>query len=420
MRNILAGIAALIVGISTIQLANGFLGTLVSLRVGVAHYAPAVAGLVLAAYYGGYSLGAMTIGNLIQRIGHIRAFAGLAGLVAASVMLLPVLVNAPFWIVARGLTGFGCAGLFIATESWLNAKAPSALRGSVFATYMVATYATFGSGQFVLNLANPAGFELFALAGALFCLALVPVSMTHAAAPALPPSPRLGWSELRHVAPVAMAGCAASGAVSSVFYALVPALAHGAGYSVGSIAALVATAIAGGFAFQLPVGWLSDHVDRRILACALSVGVAAMAALMTLHDPVAGWLAYLNAFLLGGCFSAIYPVCVAHANDRVAPERAVAVSGLLILISGVASFLAPIVGSWLVREGGFQAVFWFMVAVALGFAAEATWRTVTTEAPERRPRLFTFLNAHMSHQIAHVADVPNDASSAVAARAPWA
>jgi hypothetical protein len=65
----------------------------------------------------------MTIGNSIQRIGHIRAFAALAGLVAASIFLKPVLVSAPFWIAARALTGFGCAGLFIATESWLNAKA---------------------------------------------------------------------------------------------------------------------------------------------------------------------------------------------------------------------------------------------------------------------------------------------------------
>jgi MFS family permease len=417
MRNILAAVAALLVGISTIQLANGFLGTLVSIRVGAAHFAPALAGLVLAAYYGGYSLGAMTIGNLIRRIGHIRAFAGLAGLVAASVVLLPVLVSAPFWIVARGLTGFGCSGLFIATESWLNAKAPSQLRGSVFATYMVATYATFGSGQFMLNLADSGGFELFAVASALFCLALVPVSMTHAAAPVLPPSPRLRRKELRHVAPVALVGCAVSGAVSSAFYALVPAFAQRAGYSVSSIAALVAIAIAGGFAFQLPVGWLSDRVDRRMLACALSVGVALAAALMTLHDPIAGWPAYLNAFLLGGCFSAIYPVCVAYANDRVAPERAVAVSGQLILISGVASFLAPIIGSWLVQEAGIQAVFWFMVAIALGFAADAAWRTATTKAPERRPRLFTFLNVHASHQIAHAADLPNLADPAVAARA---
>jgi MFS family permease len=419
MRNALAAVAALVVGISTIQLANGFLGTLVSIRVASDHFESTFAGLILAAYYAGYSLGAMTIGNVIQRIGHIRAFAALAGLVAASVMLQPVVLSAPFWVLARGLTGFGCAGLFIATESWLNAKAPTQLRGAIFATYMGATYATFGSGQFMLNLADPASFELFALAGTLFCLALVPVSITHAAVPTLPPSPRLRLGELRHVAPVAIAGCAASGLVSSMFYALMPVFAHKAGYTVDAIAALVATTIAGGFAFQVPVGWLSDRMDRRILAGVLSVALALMAWLMTLHDPVAGWPAYLNAFLLGGCFSTIYPVCVAHANDRVAPERAVAVSGQLILISGIASCLGPLVGTWLMQAAGIHAVFWCMAAVGLCFAADAVWRTATTGEPKRRPRLFTFLSDHASHQIAHVAGTPNQAEASPAAvRAP--
>jgi hypothetical protein len=64
-------------------------------------------------------------------------------------------------MLLRALTGFGCAGLFEATESWLNAKASPATRGTVFAIYMVATYATFAGSQFVLNLASPTDFTLF-------------------------------------------------------------------------------------------------------------------------------------------------------------------------------------------------------------------------------------------------------------------
>ena len=96
MREILAATAALVVGISTVQLANGFVGTLVSVRVSSDNFPSALVGPILAAYFGGYSLGAMIVGNVIQRIGHIRAFAALAGLVAASIVLQPVLVSAPF------------------------------------------------------------------------------------------------------------------------------------------------------------------------------------------------------------------------------------------------------------------------------------------------------------------------------------
>lgn len=410
MGAVLPAVLALIVGISTVQLANGFLGTLVSVRVSTGDFPHALTGIILSAYYVGYTLGAATVGNVIQRIGHIRAFAALAGLVGASIVLQAVFTDAWFWILARAMTGFGCAGLFIATESWLNVKSTPATRGSVFAFYMVATYATYGGGQFMLSVADPASFELFAVAGALFCLALVPVSTTHAPPPSLPPSPRLRLSELRRVAPVALAGCATSGLTVSVFYALVPIYAQGAGYSMNAIALLMATAILGGLVFQIPVGWLSDRMDRRMVAALIAIGLAAAALLMTAHQTDTSMLTFLNAFVLGGFFSSIYPVCVAHANDRVPPDEAVAVSGQLILVSGIASSIGPIVGTWLMDLAGIHAVFAFMATAALLFAATAIWRVMTTDKRTRHTP-FTVLNGHMSQQLAHVAEAPSPTPS---------
>jgi MFS family permease len=116
------------------------------------------------------------------------------------------------WAVLRALVGFGCAGLFVATESWLNAKATAATRGTVFAIYMVATYATFAGGQFMLNLASPTAFTLFALASILFCLALAVVTTTRAEQP-LPVASATPLGELSAAAPVAVVGCLAGGIV---------------------------------------------------------------------------------------------------------------------------------------------------------------------------------------------------------------
>ena len=41
------------------------------------------------------------------------------------------------------------------------------------------------------------------------------------------------------------------------------------------------------------------------------------------------------AALLGGVMSTLYPVCVAHAHNRMPTDRVVAVSGQLILVSGL-------------------------------------------------------------------------------------
>src|SRR5262245_35859679 len=183
MAGILAAVGSLILGISLIQLANGYVGTLIGIRLAAEHVEPIVAGIVTSAYFAGYAAGAVLGNRLIGRAGHIRAFAAFAGLVTAALLGHPLYFNPILWAVLRAFVGFGCAGLFVATESWLNATASAATRGTVFAIYMVATYATFAGGQFVLNLAAPTDFSLFALAAILFSIALVVVSMTRAAQP---------------------------------------------------------------------------------------------------------------------------------------------------------------------------------------------------------------------------------------------
>ena len=183
-----------------------------------AKYPPLVSGLVLASYYGGYTLGTAVRGSILLRVGQIRLFAALAGIVAASVAMQPVLTAAPAWILMRLVTGIGYAGLFIVAESWLNGCSNPGNRGLIFAVYLVATNAAFGGGQFLLNIPFPGSFQLFCLAATLFCLSLVPISLTHATPPALTESPRLTLKDLRRLAPVSLSGCATSGLTSSAFY----------------------------------------------------------------------------------------------------------------------------------------------------------------------------------------------------------
>lgn len=406
---IVFSLAAMIAGIALVQLANGFLGTLVSMRTAAAGFDPMVVGIVLSAYFAGYTIGAATLSPLLQRVGHIRLFAALAGLVAASIALQPVLTSAPAWVAIRVVTGFGCAGLFITAESWLNATAKPANRGTIFAVYMVATNAAFGGGQFLLNLPAPGGFELFSLAAALFCIALVPIALTRSAAPSLVESPRLRLRELRRMAPIAMAGCAVAGLISSAFYGLVPAYAQMQGIPASSVSAYIATAIFGGLFFQFPVGRLSDGFDRRVVAACLAGGLCLMALAIALL-PLGSMVILAFTFLLGGFMSTIYPVCVAHAHDRMQPDKAVATSGQLILINGIASFLGPLLGTAVMGRTGMAGVFVFMAAMAAAFIALTVWRVRRVEPPEHRERPFIVLSEQMSQSIAHVSDetLPED------------
>ena len=82
-----------------------------------------MAGLVLSSYFAGITLAALRCGPIIERVGHIRAYAAFAGMVVAATATMPLLLGPLSCLVLRAVVGFGCARLFIATESWLNAKA---------------------------------------------------------------------------------------------------------------------------------------------------------------------------------------------------------------------------------------------------------------------------------------------------------
>ena len=58
-----AQITMLIIATSLVQLANGFFGTFISLRVAMADFGPTMAGLVLSSYFAGFTLAAVRCGG---------------------------------------------------------------------------------------------------------------------------------------------------------------------------------------------------------------------------------------------------------------------------------------------------------------------------------------------------------------------
>jgi len=390
-------IGELVIATSIIQLANGFFGTFVSLRVAIENFD--AAGLVLSAYFAGFTVGALRSGKIIERIGHIRAFAAFAGLVAAATAVMPLLIGALAWMVLRAIVGFGCAGIFVTTESWLTAKAPASERGRIFSIYMVGTFLALALGQLLIARADIEGARPFNWIVALFAVALIIVTAARAEPPRVSASAPLPYGMLTRAAPIAVVGAALSGLVSGAFYALVPAWMQDQGTSRGTIAVFMLMAVLGGFAFQIPVGRLSDRFDRRVVLALLSLGFAVTALVMVLLPrPLVTILP--AAVLLGGFMSTLYPVCVAHAHDCMPPDRVVAVSSRLILVSGVGSVLGPLIGASLMAHFEIDGVFYFMAAAVLVLAGVAGLSGLMTLAPTHREVPFEIL-APQAGPLAH-------------------
>jgi len=196
----------------------------------------------------------------------------------------------------------------------------------------------------------------------------------------------LPYGVLARAAPIAVTGCALSGLVGGVFYALVPAWMQDQGTPQATIALFMLVAVLGGFAFQIPVGRLSDRFDRRIVLAFLGLGFAGTAFVMVFL-PRSLPTILPAAVLLGGFMSTLYPVCVAHAHDRMPADRVVAVSGRLILLSGLGSVLGPLIGASVMARLEIDGVFYFMavavllLALVAGFGSLMTQPSMQLEAP---------------------------------------
>jgi MFS family permease len=390
-----AQIGTLIVATSIIQLANGFFGTFISLRVSLEDFGATLAGLVLSSYFAGFTLGALRCGQIIERVGHIRAYAAFAGVVAAATAAMPLFV-APFpWVLLRAAVGFGCAGLFVATESWLNAKAPPSARGRVFAIYMVGTFAALAAGQLLIAKAAVAGPGPFNGIVALFAVGLVMVSTTRAEPPQATGAPILPLRQLARAAPIAVIGSVLSGIIAGAFYALVPAWMQDKGIDRSTIAQCMFVAVMGGLAFQVPVGRLSDRFDRRSVLAALAFGLSGTAVALVLLPRTLG-VVLPAAALLGGFLSVLYPVCVAHAHDCMPADRVVAVSGRLILMSGLGSVAGPLIGTRLMASFAIDGVLYLIAVTALTLAVITSLRSRRVAPPLHQERPFDVLTPQAS------------------------
>jgi MFS family permease len=395
----MAAIITLIIAISIFQLANGFFGTLVSLRVSVEGFSGPLGGLVLSAYFAGYTVGAVRCGRIIERIGHIRAFAAFAGITASAAAAMPVAVSAVIWIILRAGIGFGAAGLFITTESWLNAKTEPENRGKVFSVYMVGTFAALGAGQLLIGGAEITSFRPFNLI-AIFCaVALCMVCTTRAEQPSIGKVDHLPYGMLFRAAPLAVISCMAAGFLSGSFYALVPAWMRGEGIEQSAIALFMFTTVMGGLTLQVPVGLLSDRSDRRLVLAFVAAGFAVVAVAIV-NLPHYRWIISIAALLLGGFMSTIYPVGVAHSHDLMPDEQIVAVSGRLILLHGIGASLGSLIGSVLMRSYDIDGVFYFMAAIAALLVVVASYRCLKVKEIPHELRPFDVLSpqaASLSH-----------------------
>jgi MFS family permease len=382
-RATLATLLGLLLGFGLMQMGNTLQGTLLSIRGGIESFSPAQIGAVGAGFWLGIVIGSLHCGKLIQSVGHIRAFLAL-GAVASTAPLLHLLVINPIaWVVARALTGFCFAGLFIVVESWLNSAATGETRGQILSVYAMTGLLAGIVGQLLLPATDPAGFRPFCLVAIIIALALVPIALTRAVAPAHEgEAARISLRALYRQSPFGLVAAFLCGVTTSAFFTLGPILAQRGGADTAGVAAFMAFGTLGGFLMAWPVGWLSDRLDRRrvIIGAAITATVTLFAIMALLPEEPSRWLVYLCVAIFGGTIVPTYSVVMAHVNDAVGEGEFVAASGGLLIMQGVGATAGPLVAGFAMSASE-HGLAYTIIATQILMAVFGVYRSTRRAAP---------------------------------------
>lgn len=380
----MAAVWAVIVSALFLQAGNGLQTDLIGLRADSEGFRSAVIGLMMAAYYIGYSLAPLVGRSIIARAGHARTIAVAALAAAAVIAVQPYLVSATVWSGLRAISGFALSLTYVAYESWINDRVPNRQRGRVFSFYVFVQMVGMTGAQYLLALGSAGTAAPFLLAAVLFVAAALPASFSRHAAPSGAPPEPLGIVPLFATSPLGAGATVLAGLSWAIMVTFGPVYARRIGFDLPGVGLFMGVAMAAGGALQIPLGWLSDLAGRRRVI-ALMFGVALAASVFGLWAVGRGETMNLIAFGIAGGFGfPIYAVSVAHVNDRLATETRVAAAAGLVLLFGIGSFFGPLLCGPLLAAmgpGGFYVLLAATMATGMVLAAGDFFRTFAPRAP---------------------------------------
>lgn len=361
------GAWGLFAAVALVMLGNGLLTTLIGVRAELEAFPTLGTGLVMAAYFAGFLVGAWIVPRFVVSVGHIRVYAALASLASTAALVYVLWIDPLSWLLFRLITGFCLSGLFIVPESWLNEAATNSNRGRLLSIYMVVVMGGIAAGQLLLNLADPGSFVLFVTSSVLVSLAIVPVTLSASPTPDFRVPSNLPIRRVWEAAPLGVIGGLGHGVSSAALLSMGAVYASRVGMSVPRITVFMGLAIAGSVALQWPLGALSDSMQRRVSILLVSLASVVVAAVATVVEPTSPAMLAV-VFLLGGLTFPLYSLTLSHISDNMPSGSTVGVSSLYVFVVGTGSILGPLAAAAAINGLGPNGLFW-TVAIVQGLVA---------------------------------------------------
>lgn len=370
---------ALLFGVLLIMIGNGMQSTLMGIRGGLEGFSTFELSVVTSAYFAGFLIGSRLASNLIRSVGHVRVFAALGSFMSAGLIAFPIFVDPWAWALIRLLLGFCLSGVYVSAESWLNDKATNSTRGTILSAYMLAQTVGLVGAQVLVGVTPAETFTVFAIASILVSLSFAPILLSASPVPAAENIKPMRLERLYKTSPLATVGTLLLGGVFAAQLGMASVYGSEIGLSTGQITSFVAAIFLGSIVFQVPVGWLSDIFDRRLLI----LGVTMLGGVASLTPWIFGPsfpILLGTGFMMGGMASPLYSLLIAYCNDYLELEDMPAASGGIIFIYGIGAIIGPLLTGQMMDLIGDEGFWLFIAGTFLAIAAWCGYRMTVRSA----------------------------------------
>ena len=311
-------------------------------------------------------LGAPLIPWAARSLGIARLL--MASLILGGLALFAFTLSSDYvaWLALRFVVGFVVTVDFVLSEYWITMWTPEGRRGFAIGVYATSLAVGFAVGPVILAWVGTSGNVPFYLGATLFVGAAIPLALNARGAPPLEMRSTKNLLTFLREAPTATLAAFLQGAVEVAGLSLLPVYALRNGLDIAHGALFASLFILGNSAFQLPLGIISDRIDRRKLLLALAIlGCAGSLVLANWHIHTL-WVFELSLLIWGGLVGSLYPVGLSqlatlyHEADLASANSAFVMAYAIGMLGG-----PPLIGAGLdIAPSGF---FWVIAALLAAY-----------------------------------------------------
>lgn len=283
--------------------------------------------------------------TIAARVGAARMLAASVIIATAVFPLFYVFESYTAWMLLRLVFHGAINAAFVLSEFWINALAPSARRGLVLGVYATVLSLGFAVGPVILAAVGSEGSLPFVIGTAVMATSVLPVLGALGSNPSMEGGRGLPFWRFFTLVPIATFAALAMGATESGMMSFIAIYGLRLGFEEGMAAMMVTAVALGNVVSQIPLGVLSDRVDRRkLLLVIAALGVVFTAAIPFVAHWTPALLILVAAF--GSVTAGLYTVGLAHLGARLTGADLAAANAAFIFLYAVGMLIGPASMGW--------------------------------------------------------------------------